>query len=298
MRKIRLLDGAIGQELVNRFGGPVSTMWATDVLIHNPGLVYQLHKDYFDVGATIATTNTYAVLQDRLDYEHSAHDIKPLWKSAIDAAVKARDENTFGQVAGSIGPLVGSYLPELCPSPLEAEKAYSPIVKALVHHVDLLLIETMSSVSQAEGALRAVQNVSIPVWLAVTVDDFNGSKLRSGEALEKIQPLLNRYPIDALLINCSRPEAVSQSIPIIKQFELPFGAYANGFSEINDEYKKVSSTVAVLQKRQDLSNKKYADDVLTWIESGATIVGGCCEIGPTAIATLAHRLTQSGYTIV
>lgn len=54
-------------------------MWSTDVLIERPDLVLELHTEYFDVGATIATTNTYAILQDRLDFENSSHDIKKLW---------------------------------------------------------------------------------------------------------------------------------------------------------------------------------------------------------------------------
>mgnify|MGYP001435969566 len=65
--------------MVNRFGGPLSTMWSSDLLIERPDLVLELHTEYFDVGATIATTNTYAILQDRLDFENSSHDIKKLW---------------------------------------------------------------------------------------------------------------------------------------------------------------------------------------------------------------------------
>ena len=65
--KIRLLDGSIGQELVRRSGGPLSTMWASDVVIEKPELVFELHKEYFDAGASIATTTTYSALQDRLD---------------------------------------------------------------------------------------------------------------------------------------------------------------------------------------------------------------------------------------
>ena len=40
--KIRLLDGSIGQELVKRLGGPLSTMWASDVVIEKPELVFEI----------------------------------------------------------------------------------------------------------------------------------------------------------------------------------------------------------------------------------------------------------------
>ena len=296
--KIRLLDGSIGQELVKRLGGPLSTMWASDVVIEKPELVFELHKEYFDAGASIATTTTYSALQDRLDYEKSTCDIDQIWTSAINAAVTARDENGYGCVAGSIGPLVGSYLPNLCPPPADAEIAYGPIVEALAPEVDIFLIETMSSVNQAIGALRAVEKARIPVWIALTVDDFDGTKLRSGEDLKEIEPILNRYTVQAVLINCARPEAVSDGVRIIKQFGLPFGAYANGFTSIKDEFKKIGSTVATLEKRKDLTDQKYVELVMEWIDTGATIVGGCCEIGPSAIKALADEIQIRGHSIV
>ena len=296
--EIRLLDGSIGQELVKRLGGPLSTMWASDVVIEKPELVFELHKEYFDAGASIATTATYSALQDRLDYEKSTCDIDQIWTSAINAAVTARDENGYGFVAGSIGPLIGSYVPSLCPPPADAEIAYGPIVEALAPKVDIFLIETMSSVNQAIGALRAVENARIPVWIALTVDDFDGTKLRSGEDLKEIEPILGRYTVQAVLINCARPEAVSDGVKTIKRFGLPFGAYANGFTLIKDEFKKISSTVAALEKRKDLTDQKYVEAAMEWIDSGATIVGGCCEIGPSAIKELADDIRIRGHSIV
>jgi homocysteine S-methyltransferase len=35
-----------------------------------------------------------------------------------------------------------------------------------------------------------------------------------------------------------------------------------------------------------------------WVDAGATIVGGCCEVGPAHIAELARRLTAAGHKIV
>ena len=74
------------------------------------------------------------------------------------------------------------------------------------------------------------------MWLGVTVDDDNGSLLRSGEPLEDLKPLVELYQPDAVLIMCSRPEAVTDALEIIKTFQKPFGAYANGFSCISKEF--------------------------------------------------------------
>ena len=67
MTDITLLDGGMGQELVARSGDDPTPLWATRVMLDHPGLVRDIHADYFAAGATIATTNTYAIHHDRLE---------------------------------------------------------------------------------------------------------------------------------------------------------------------------------------------------------------------------------------
>ena len=156
----------------------------------------------------------------------------------------------------------------------------------------------MSSVDQADGALRAAKKSSKPVWVAFSVDDFNGLKLRSGESISKIKTVLKQHKPDAVLINCSRPEAVSDAVHAISQFGFRFGAYANGFTKINKDFLKEAPTVAALERRKDLSPKEYLKFILQWINLGATIVGGCCEVGPDHIKVIAEELTSLGHKIV
>ena len=136
MRKIELLDGSIGQELVLRSEKKPTPLWSTEVLLKNPELVGAIHSEYFRCGATIATTNTYPVLRDRLEKVGLAHKLEELWESALTSAIRSRDDHGKGRVAGSIGPLVGSYRPESCPPPEVAEVRYAEIIKALAPSVD------------------------------------------------------------------------------------------------------------------------------------------------------------------
>jgi S-methylmethionine-dependent homocysteine/selenocysteine methylase len=100
------------------------------------------------------------------------------------------------------------------------------------------------------------------------------------------------------LINCSRPEAVADGLAILKTFGLPFGAYANGFTKISQEFLVDAPTVDALEQRQDLGPKDYASFAMGWVAQGATIVGGCCEVGPDHIAELATQLRAAGHVIV
>ena len=299
MADITLLDGSIGQELVKRSGDRATPLWSTSVMIDHPDLVRQVHDAYFEAGATVATTNTYAVLRDRLSrLADIADKVEELTDTAVSMAKGARDAHGSGRVAGSLGPLMASYRPDICPPPEEAEGMYEEPVRLLSPHVDILLIETMSSVDQAEGALRAAVKSDKPVWLSVTVDDDDGSKLRSGEPVGDLADIVKTYDPDAVMVNCSRPEAVATALEIIKGFGKPFGAYANGFTRISAGFLKDAPTVDALEQRTDLGPEAYADFVMAWVDLGATIVGGCCEVGPDHINELSRRLEAAGHKVV
>jgi homocysteine S-methyltransferase len=255
-------------------------------MIDHPDLVGDVHADYFRAEATIASTNSYALHRNRLERVGLEAELLRLVDTALAQAKAARDAHGSGRIAGVLGPLLASYRPDLHP-PLDLATArYGELVARMRDHVDLFLIETVSSLLEAEGAL------------AGTVMDEDGSCLRSGEALADIAPLVARFDPDALLINCSRPEAIPVALDQIKGFEKPFGAYANGFTRITEAFLADAPTVDALEQRQDLGPAAYADHVMCWLDQGATIVGGCCEVGPAHIAELARRLRAAGHHIV
>lgn len=298
MTQITLLDGSIGQELVRRTEDRATPLWSTSVMLAHPDLVGAVHKDYFDAGATIATTNTYAVHHSRLAGTGLESQFEGLLKTAISQAKSARDAHGSGRIAGALGPLLASYRPDLKPDLELAAERFGEIAEVMSAGVDLYLIETVSSVLEAEGALQGVIGVEKPVWLSLTVSDEDGLTLRSGEPLSDIGPLVKAYAPDAVLVNCSRPEAMPAALGVIAQFGCPFGAYANGFTRISDAFLEDRPSVDVLEARRDLGPETYADHAMSWVDKGATIVGGCCEVGPAHIAALAHRLRAGGYDIV
>lgn len=290
---VTLLDGGMGQELLARSAAAPTGLWSTQFLIDRPELVREIHRDYFSAGADIATTNSYAVLPDRLNPFGLEHRFVELQQQACQLAVSARDEHGQGLVAGSMGPTGRSYRPDLAPPIEEAAELYAQIAAIQEPYVDIFLCETMSSVAQARGAVMGASSGQRPVWLAVSVDDKDGTKLRSGEAVTEILPLLSEFDLAALLINCSPPEAVSQALPLLAGCCIPLGAYANGFVEIAPDYLQEGATVDLLQTRKNLGPEVYACLSEDWTKQGATIIGGCCEVGPAHIEELAKRLKHS-----
>ncbi|UWQ91726.1 homocysteine S-methyltransferase family protein [Rhodobacteraceae bacterium M382] len=298
MTDITLLDGSIGQELVKRAGNRPTPLWSTSVMLERPELVRAVHGDYFASGATVATTNTYAVHRDRLPHGNLEDKFEDLINTALTEAEAARDQAAGGQIAASLGPLGASYRPDICPPPAEAALQYAELVGLMQDRVDLFLIETASSVAQAQGALLGTYGTIKPVWLAVTVKDDDGTCLRSGEPVGALREIIETYQPAAILVNCSRPEAIGAALDTIKGFGKPFGAYANGFTRISEAFLGDAPTVDALEARVDLTPDAYSDIAMSWVSQGATIIGGCCEVGPTHIADLAMRLQANGHQIV
>jgi S-methylmethionine-dependent homocysteine/selenocysteine methylase len=298
MSDITLLDGSIGQELIHRSGEVPDNLWSTRVMFNHPGMVAEVHRDYFDAGATIATTNTYCVHHDRLAETDLDGQFVPLNKAALAEARTARKAFGQGRIAGSIGPLVASYRPDAHPPHDVAVKLYAEHAALIGPEVDFILCETVASYAHAKAILEGAKAAGKPVWLSVTVSDTDGTKLRSGEPTEGICAIAQAGGAAAVLVNCSAPEAMPAALAALKGAGLPFGAYANGFTRITEDFLKDKPTVDSLEARRDLGPEAYARHALAWVDMGATIVGGCCEVGPSHIAELARALRAAGHRIV
>ncbi|MFT5721131.1 MAG: S-methylmethionine-dependent homocysteine/selenocysteine methylase [Motiliproteus sp.] len=283
-----ILDGGMGQELVKR-AGKATDLWSMQALLDQPALVRQVHDDYFAAGAQIATTNTYSVLPDRLDSKGLGEYFVPMTRIACEMAVAARDAHGSGQVAGAMGPQGFSYQPDNAPSSEQAAEVYADMARLHAEYVDFHLLETMSSIDQARGGLLGAGVTGKPIWVALSVDDTDGTLLRSGEPLADAIAMLKAFKPAVVLINCSLPEAVSQGLPILAGHGFTLGAYANGFTGIHPDFNSIHATVDLLKARTDLNPMEYLNFAKAWAESGASVIGGCCEVGPDHIATLAKH---------
>jgi len=290
---ITILDGGMGQELLTRSATQPTGLWSAQILMDDPDLVRAVHADYLDAGADVITTNSYVLHRDRLAPFGVEDRFEELHSLACRLAVEARDAHGTGLVAGSLGPNARSYRPDLALPEDQAVEAFAEIARLQVPYVDLLLCETMSSIEQARGAVLGALTVGLPVWLAVTVDDDDGTRLRSGQEISLVVELCNAMSLDTVLVNCSIPEAVDTAVGVLTGCGLRVGAYANGFTRINEAFLEPGATVDLLQKRKDLDPEAYAGFAADWVTRGVGIVGGCCEVGPSHIALLAKRFKSN-----
>jgi S-methylmethionine-dependent homocysteine/selenocysteine methylase len=293
MKTVTLLDGGMGQELVRRSGQNPSPLWSAQVQLDMPEIVEQLHLDFILAGSTVITVNAYSATPERLAEHGQSEHFDSLQAAAGAVALSAREKSGVEgvRVAGCLPPLVASYHPELAPPKEVSMQHYRRIVAAQSSYADLFICETMASTSEAVYASSAALESGKPVWVALTLDDANAACLRSGEPWQEAANAVQKLGVDALLLNCSRPETISEVWEeFVSVCDVPVGAYANGFSAVTA--LKPGGTVDSLEARQDLGPESYAKFAMEWVEKGATLMGGCCEVGPEHIAYLRQALSD------
>ena len=296
----------MGQELIRRSGKPAAPLWSTQVMIDMPGLVAEVHRAYTDAGATVATTNSYAIHRDRLKggdsnhYARAGNEVPEMEArfEALHGAALAEADAVRGRarIAGSVGPLAASYRADLHPDEATAVPLYAEVAQILAPKVDVLLFETIPSLAALKACFKAGRTTNRPVWLAITLDDEDGTRLRSGEAVADAADIASAA--DALLANCSAPEVMLDGLDKMAAAGVPIGAYANAFTMITKAFLEGGSTAESLQARRDMGPEIYADHAMAWVEAGATLIGGCCETGPAHIAEIARRLRAAGHRLV
>ena len=281
----KILDGGMGQELVKRARHKLTPLWSADVLRDHPNLVVDVHRDFIKAGADVITLSSYAATPCRLAKYNRQDEFKVLQEAAINAARQACDDiKQSPLIAGTLPPLPGSYRPSERLTFKSSQEEYQQIAEQQYKHVDLFLCETMASIEEACISTSVAMKSGLPVWTSFTVNETNGSYLRSGEPINEAAKAVLAEGASALLINCSPPEATSQALVELAPHSVSFGAYANGFVSV--ETYQGHATVEVLKSREEINPQTYAEFAKEWLSMGATILGGCCEIGPEHIAEI------------
>lgn len=290
MGPITLLDGSLGYELKLR-GFHDRELWATQALLEGPEAVRQLHIEYIEAGADVITTNTYSCAPLYLERRPGLTEWAPeLLELAGTLANEAREQTgrTDVRIAASIPPLDESYRPDRVRSFDEMTEWYGLMVEALAPHVDIWLCETMSTIEESVAAAGATAASSHPLWIAWTVDDRRPQRLRSGETLVDAVAAVEVHRPAALLVNCSMPDSVSGALELLRPFtSAELGGYANGFPPVPADFSIETTLLGDVAP----DPHEYAAHATRWIELGATIIGGCCDIGPSHIARLSTMLS-------
>ena len=183
---VLLLDGGMGQELIRRSSSPSAHhLWSLKVMLDEPELISEVHRDFCLAGASIACLNTYAITRARLARSENLPSLEDLLGRAYKLAEKGVRSSSCNEVAliSTLPPLVASYRADTqLPMDLMVEE-YSELIDIQSRNADGFIAETIPSINEAIAVLTAANKLNVQIVLGLTVSDENGEFLRSGEPL-------------------------------------------------------------------------------------------------------------------
>jgi homocysteine S-methyltransferase len=281
-----LCDGAMGTALYGR--GVFLNKCFDELNLTQPELVRSVHEEYLQAGAEIIETNTFGANGFRL-HRFGLHDQARAINQAgarlaREAVIQLADKQAGSAfVAGSVGPL-GVHLEPLGKIALEeARDAFADQIEGLVAGgpgvgVDLLVVETMPAINEAEQAIYAAKQVApeIPLMAMVTVDE--DANCLDGTPADVAAARLTAAGADAIGCNCSTgPATVLTAIERMRAAtDLPLVAMPNAGMPRNVDGRNIY-----------LCSPEYmASFARKFVRAGVQFVGGCCGTTPNHIRAM------------
>ncbi len=275
-----LCDGAMGSMLYGR--GIFINRCYDELNVSQPDLVRAVHTEYLQAGAVVIESNTFganAVRLERYGLEGRVWELNVAGvRLARECVGQMREKHASDAfVAGAIGPLGVRLGPESKVTDGEAYAAFAQQVKALVEGgqgvgADLLVIETMTGIREAQLALQAAKKEGggIPAIVMVTVD-VDGNCL-DGTTAEDAAIWLTKWGADAVGCNCSEGPATVLAVieRMRKVTDLPLAAMPNAGTPKSIDGRSMYLT----------SPEYMASFAKKFVKAGARFVGGCCGTTP------------------
>ena len=291
-KKTRILDGGMGQELLNRGLKPKGTLWSAHALIDEAchQMVIDAHLDFINAGAEVIVTTTFTARRLRLIQNDSEKYFEKINIKAVELAQKARDISKKDVlIAGGLPGQKQTYSADLGKDLDLIEKNFYDQAKLLKHGIDFFYLDVMSSGLECEIALKVIETFNLPVLVGIHLRD-NGH-LPSGE---KINDIVKKYKNNnwlGVIMACISPKAYEVVAKDLQQLDISYGFKLNAFKKIPEDYTVASkdqwgdagNPTTVLGKNTDLNESKFYEYAKKFMKNGATILGGCCEIRPSHI---------------
>jgi len=278
-REVLLCDGAMGT-LLNLRGIPYDKC-REEYNLNSPELISTIHEEYINAGAQIIETNTFSGNRIKLRSYGLEDKIEEINSEAVRIAKKVAREKVY--VAGSIGPLGVLAKPYGHLSVEEIDQLFQEQISYLVEAgVDLLMIETISSLLEAIEATRAAKKVSPSTPVVCMMTFMEDGKTKFGDDVVTSLNKVKEAGADIVGVNCTiGPKETHDLASIfIPQIEAKISIMPNaGYPTI------------VKGKTIFLSSPEYLMEYASlFVDLGANIVGSCCGTTPEHTRAMASQV--------
>jgi homocysteine S-methyltransferase len=294
-----IVDGGLGAELAARGFRFTTRLWSGEAILTRPDLLTAIHRAYLDAGAQVLSTATYqlshATLRE-LGYADAAiDDVFARGVGLARGAIAARRAETgaCGEwiVAGSLGPYGATlgdgseyagtrHLEDDALYAFHAQRARS----MLRAQPDVFLFETIPTLAEGLVIAAIARDLQLErVWISFSCSD--GAHTCGGDRMSDVAAALEVFAcVDAIGVNCTAPAAIAPLVGALKAVTAkPLVACPN----LGQHWESDAHALTGGATETDFERL-----VPTWMELGVTHIGGCCGVGPSAIAAVARVLRK------
>jgi len=285
-----VLDGGLATQLEAAGHDLSDELWSARLLADDPAAIVAAHRAFLDAGARVVTTASYqATVDGFVRRGRTAHEAAGLIRRSVDLAreaVEGRDgregrEGREAWIAASVGPYGAvladgsEYRGDYGLTVNQLVRFHAPRLRLLADAgPDVLALETVPDVREAEALLTALDGVGVPAWLSFTIA---GDRTRAGQPLADAVALADHPGLIAVGVNCSAPDDATAAVEAFAATGKPVVVYPNR-GEVWDAVQRGWTGPAA-----DI-------DAAAWVRRGARLVGGCCRVMPADIAAIARAV--------
>ena len=259
-----ILDGATGTELQKR--GFTGDMSAEQWVLEHPESILEIQRKYVASGSNVLYAPTFGGNRQKLEERGIFNRTEEMNKALAQLSKQAADGKAW--VAGDIAP-TGRFLAPLGDASFEElVDIYTEQAAGLEQAgVDLYVIETMMTLTDARAAVLAIRSMSKkPILVSFTCDE--SGKILSGTDVVAALSVMEGMGVSAFGLNCSAgPEQMLLQLQRLHKYaRVPLIAKPNaGMPEIvNGE--------AVY----NCPPEEFVALVPEMLKAGVALFGGCC----------------------
>jgi len=270
-----IFDGGFGT-MVQRFDVLQKGQVADVLNLTQPKLITQIHQAYVDAGAQVILTNTFNSNALNLAKQEGSPAVRDVYAAAVENARAANPEYVAGDIA-PIGALLEPY------GDLEPDAAYDYFAQqvdaACRAGVDLLLVETMQNLEEAELAVRAAADFgNVPV-IATMAFEATGKTMYGTTPAEAANVLTT---VGASIVGANCGVGPVELLEVAKEFVA--SSFVPVLIEPNAGMPKIIDGVTVY----DITVEEFSAAIQKIIECGVTCIGSCCGTTPDFTAAIAR----------
>ncbi|MBD0405123.1 homocysteine S-methyltransferase [Flammeovirga sp. EKP202] len=293
-----ILDGGLSNALELEGANLNHHLWSAKLLMDQPELIERVHYNYLKAGARCLISSSYQATIDGFVKEgKTREESTELLRKTTLLAINAKkrflkefpDENVF--IAGSIGPY-GAFLADGSEYRGDYNKSRQELIDfhqerfSLIDStaVDYLACETIPSFEEVKAIAYLLKSAQHKGWISCSCQD--GFLLNDGTPIRDVAEYLKGQPhVYAFGVNCTKPEYISSLIKEIRKMNKKIGivVYPNSGQVYHTDTKTWSG----------ISDPNHCGMMAQeWVKLGASIVGGCCQMGYTHIKAISESIIK------